>query len=135
MLGAAVGRIGGHLFGKLIVGGELFQHRSPGVRPIRTGSLGDRADDQRHVILVRAGLVQLNLIALSLVSIVGRVQVGRVLNDIAARLRDDDDAALDDFALLLKNLHQRRVRGAAVDLGVIRKTLNEEQHVLGHLRR
>ena len=45
ILVAAISRIGGHLIGQQIVRGELFQHRSDGVRVIRAGRLGDRADD------------------------------------------------------------------------------------------
>ena len=127
---AAIGRVGGHLSGDQAVGGELFQHGSHGVRVIRAGRFGDRADDELHVVVGRARLAQLDLIALSFMAIVGRVEVRRVLNHVAAGLREDDDATLDDLALLLKDFHQRR---AAVDLGAVGETFDDQQRVLGDL--
>jgi len=130
---AAIGRVGGYLSGDQTVGGELFQHGSHGVRVIRVGRFGDRADDERHVVVGRARLAQLDLIALSFMAVVGRIRVGRILNHVVVGLREDDDAALDDLALLLKDLHQRRVRRAAVDLGAVGETFDHQQHVLGDL--
>ena len=76
----------------------------------------------------------LTLVALTLVAVVGRVRVRRILHAIAARLRLDRDLVLHDFALLGEHRHHRPVARTLAQLRVVGEAIDQRPHVFRHLQ-
>ena len=94
---------------------------------------GSTLGDQLHVVVHAARLADLQLVALTLEAVIGRLGIRWILQAIAPGLGTNLDLVAHDLALFVEHLDQGLVAGPVAQAGMVGETVDQRAQILGHL--